>query len=416
MADVKTLLEYIKSKETYTEYAFYNNDIFNNNLTHYLQRRIQTDLSGASVSEALSRLNTTNILPKLVNKLSQVYNSTNIHSTLEVDVPQLSKVNVQKTLTLANKMLNLHNCVALEPFLTNRNEIFVRVLPAHEFLVYSDDPQNPNRVTHFIKVLSQTKKGSRYAIYTDTQYYELDHKGNISGVMDHEYGRIPFTYITKATTNLMPTPNVDVYEMTTLLPLMLTDANYALKFQAFSIIYALDADATEMKLAPNSVWFIKSEGETRPEIGSIKPSLSIDESIKNIEMQYSLWLDTKNLKTSALRGSNASQRQMSGIAKMIDDADIAADISEQRDIMESAHNDLFALLQAKFNLIELEDVKVSYSPISRIPETNTEKLDRVIKQLQAGLITRIDSIKILHGFDTDEEAMDYLSRIDNGNV
>lgn len=406
---IKELLTFIKSKSEYLDYSVRIDQIFNGNLSYYLKKRLREDLSPASYNEAVSRLNTVNILPKLINKLSQVGQSSIVNpvgSKSFEDAYHNLKLN--KTMQLANLNLNLFNCVAIEPIVNADLSITNRVLDATQFLVYSDDTTNPNRITHFIKIISMNQSSAHYAVYTDAEYVEFDHNGHVLVEMDNVYGRIPFTYTTRNTTKLMPSTQIDMYEMVTLLPLMLTDSNYALKFQAFSIIYALDADPADMKLSPNAIWFLRSDEEgKKPEIGSIKPSLAIDDTISSINIQYRLWLDTKNIKSNAI---GMGDKELSGIAKIIDDGDVSNDIDLQRELIEEAENSLLNLIRIKTNDIAY-DGKVTYSKISRLPETTTEKNQRIISQLDAGLITRVDAIRQIHNFETSEEAMAYIELI-----
>ena len=406
---ITELLTFIKSKAVYLDYNVRINNIYNGNLSFYLKQRLKEDLSPSSYNEAVSRLNTVNILPKLINKLSQVGQSSIVNPAGgKAFEEKYYETGLSETMQLANLMLNMFNCVAIEPIVNFDFSITNRVLNGSQFLVYSDDDVNPNKMTHFIKIINMTQATAHYAVYTDTEYVEFDHNGVVLNQMENPHGKIPFVYFTRNTTELMPSSQIDTFEMVTLLPLMLTDANYALKFQAFSIIYALDADPSEMKLAPNVVWFLKSDEEgKKPEIGSIKPSLAIDDTIASINMQYRLWLDTKNIKSNAI---GMGDKELSGIAKVIDDGDVSNDIDMQRKLIERAENDLIDLIYLKTGDSDYNG-KVAYSKISRLPETTTEKNQRIIAQLDAGLITRVDAIRQIHNFETSEEAMAYIELI-----
>jgi hypothetical protein len=413
--EIKMIQDFIRSKSSYISQAKKLYDIFAGDLTTQLKERLRLDfVSDTSYKEALSRLSVINICPKVVNKLSKVYSQTYCLVKNERNQEELDQLMFdlqwEETRIKINKLLNLHQCVAFEPIYHELTEsVFVRVLAAHQFLVYSNDSINPSRVTHFIKILD----AETFAIYTDQEYVEIDIDGKVIQALPNEYGRIPFVYVTRSL-DLMPKSFQDDIEMITLLPLLLTDANYALKYQAFSIIYTMNLEANNLELAPNTVWHLQSNGSEgdKPEIGHIKPTLSIDEVIKNITIQYALWLETKNLKSQNLTQNQSSVASISGVAKLIDDADANDDIEEQRKILNRAEEDFFELCGLKFNQPYLQETIVTFIPQSRMPELPSEKVDRIIKKYDAKLSTRIDAIKEANGFITDQEAIDYIAEID----
>ena len=364
---IEELQAYIASKVDYLQYAYRMYDIYNKNISPYLEKRIQENFkTETSRKEASSRLCTVNLLPKIVNKLSKAYVDVRIDntSTNQVEVDNvLEKIDFKEKRLLINKMLNLNNCCAVEPVFLGGDDLTLRVLPAHTFLVYSDDPLNPEKATHFIKIVSanysasSTYKQNSFAnksflnncefhIY-DNESYAVVRDNKLVSIAEHTYKEIPFVYIKKDTTELMPRSNKDDYEMVTLLPLLLTDNNFALKYKAFSIFYTVNCESTDMELSPNAIWSFQATGSEsdKIEVGNLVPSLNTDEAIKNITTQYALWLETKNLKSPVFQETGTSNQSLSGIAKIIDEADVSADVSQQRDILSAAENKIFKLIE-----------------------------------------------------------------------
>ena len=353
---IEEIQKFIQTKSDYLFYAYRMYDIYNKNITPYLHERIKQNFrTETSASEAVSRLSTVNLLPKIVNKLSKAYSDVSIKNVSsnqkELDF-LLENIDLKEKRTFINKMLNLHNCVSLKPFF-KENFFFFRVLPAHTFLVYSDDELAPETPTHFIKIINANYKNkalmfkdSVIHIYDSDSYAII--KNNVVELIDeHPYKTLPFTYITKEFSELLPSSGQDDYEMVTLLPLLLTDNNFALKYKAFSIYYTLNCESGDMELAPNSIWNFKSSGyeNDKPEIGVLTPTLNSEESIKNINNQYSLWLETKNLKSPVFSTSNSQSQELSGIAKIIDEADVASDVQAQRKILSSGETELLYLIE-----------------------------------------------------------------------
>jgi len=412
-ATIEKLLEFIDSKKAYLDYAYKMYDIFNKNLSPYVYDRLITNFkSEQSRHEASTRLAPINILPKLVNKLSKVYNTAEVEVSADNErsletVESFFKKDYREK---ANLLLNLHSCCALEPVFSGE-EGFVRVLPAQDFLVYSDDPVNPSRVTHFIKIISTDRKKSDciYHIYTADYWIEIDGEGTVIQEMENSYGEIPFVYLSRDSMELLPRNGRDDYEMVTLLPLLLTDMNFALKYKAYSILYVLNAEAPSLNLAPNAVWSFKSEGYEgdKVEINQITPTLAVDEVLKNITTQYSMWLETKNLKSPSFFGGSHSTQGLSGVAKIIDEADVTDDIAKQRSIMKEAEEKLYPLLSKtlllnKGTITDLSKVEVNFVSKELVPETPKDKVERVIAKVSNKLVSWDDAISEINSIKNKE--------------
>lgn len=404
--EIKIILDYIDSKAAFTENAKKMTEIYSGNILPFLVSRLRSDFkSDTSFNEAKSRLSPINIFPKIVNKLSKVYSNSvclvkNDNRQEEIDL-FLWNLQMDSARIKINKMLNITGCCAFEPIFKDDGTSIIRVLGGHQFLVYSNDEIDSNQVTHFIKFID-----SGYAIYSKEEYLEVDFEGTVLSVLPNPYGRIPFVYVSRSL-DLMPRPANDDFEMITLLPLLLSDANFALKYQAFSIIYTMNLNTDDCELAPNTIWNLQSSSQgDKPEIGHIKPSLSIDEVIKNIATQYSLWLETKNLKNSNNQATLSAQ-SISGVSKLIDEADIDDDLQDQRMLLTRAEEDFFELCALKSGQDWIAESYCIMQAKSKVPELESDKIDRVIKKLSNNLITKVDAIKEISGMN-QEEAQIYV--------
>jgi len=440
--EIQTILRYVESKIEYLDYAYKLYDIFNQNLTPYLKTRIRQNFKGkASKEEAVSRLSTINLLPKIINKLSKVYSGVEI--TYSADGQQdieaaVKDFKLRKTQNLTNKMLNLGKCCALEPVFPEdlSKDPFVRVLPSHTFLVYSDDPLNPDEPTHFIKfveapfeenpeqqVSMNNEVNARVFLQNSTIYiYSMDFfveikKGQIGEIQENPYGVLPFVYLKRDTTELMPRSNQDDFEMVTLLPLLLTDSNFALKYKAFSIMYTVNLEAKNMELSPNAIWNFNSTGSDidKVQIGELKPSLAVDEVLKNLTTQYALWLETKNLKSPTFQGGAMSTQSLSGIAKMIDESDVTDDVATQRDILAEGEEELFHLVENMAPIhrraYSFGEVTVSFTPSNEMPEIPKERQERILELYDKGFSSKVRTLQDLHNLETKEVAENLYSEI-----
>jgi hypothetical protein len=175
--------------------------------------------------------------------------------------------------------------------------------------------------------------------------------------------------------------------MVTLLPLMFSDLNYAVKYKCFSVLYTIDLDTPSGAIQPNSILQFNNSSKIPGEKGlldSISPTVAVDEMLQSIYAQYSLWLESRGIKMQSMARSAGTADNQSGIAKAIDQGEVTEDVVYQRGIFANLEHHLFALL-AKFQG-QAYDVSTTFTEVSIMPETNTEKTDRIIKKLESNLI------------------------------
>jgi hypothetical protein len=280
----------------------------------------------------------------------------------------------------SNRQLNLNKYTAWEIYISENETPTpkLRVLPANQFLVYSDNMEDPTQETVFIKILGVWHKdtglineadGSAiikeviiYKLYDKDQIIVIDSEGEIrrefmegneEGI--NPYGLIPFVYIRNAKYSLLPKEDTSDIPMTILVPILLTDLNYATQFMSHSIIYAIDADISNLSGNPDSVWHIKSDetdiedGNKKASIGTIKPEVDIDKVLQLIQTELALWLDSKDLKAQGV-GTLEASNLASGISKMIDEADTTQAIKSQIEIYREAESELWAKLGVMHNI------------------------------------------------------------------
>ena len=360
----------------------------------FLEEELRKSLSASGAEEALSRACPVNLLPKVVNKLSTVYEEAPQREGADEIVAALD---LDSVMGLANKYLNIHRIVAIEPVWNDDTTVnFLRVLPAHKFLIMDDGTVDEN-ISAFVKILAP----DRFQVYTAEEYLIVDKDGAVIERAANPHGIIPVVVITRDVVSAMPTEDKDTKKMVMLMPLLLSDLNYAMKFQCFSIIYSIDVDTSAMVIAPNAVWPLNSvdtgvDEKKNPMVGTIKPEVDADKLLNVLFTQYRLWLESRSIKVGAIN----SNENLSGIAKAIDMADTVADIKYQQKLFKRAERDLSVVLTA------VSGKQVSLVPIfpKRVlmQETPKEVVERVVLELDNGLTTREQGIRTVHP-DYDEE-------------
>jgi hypothetical protein len=408
--NVKESLDFIKAHEEYLRVAEDLFNIYNRRISPYIKKRIDIDFQGTSTrTEAKTRISAINVLPKIVNKLSNVY-KTQVIRTPDNGVGEenitriMTAWKMDQALANANKMLNLFRCVALEPIMQTNS---IRVLPAHRFLVMGDGTID-NVMTQFIKIIGTKSLGSvssvtEYEAYTTEEFVRFDSNGTVTQQIPNEFGVIPVIYATRDCVTLMPDVDDDTINMVTLLPLLLTDLNFAMKYQCFSIIYTMNLEAKNLTVAPNAMWNFKSDGADgdKGELGMLNPTVRAADMLDTIKAQYSIWLEERGIKISALE--KASMDNLSGIAKAIDQADVTEDLKYQRGIFKDIERELFSTIGklATPNIDLL--VSTSFHEETLVEETATEKVDRIIKKLDAQLMSWERALKEANSHMTDAD-------------
>jgi len=299
---IERILEFVHANKKRIKEA---KDLFTINegqLLPFVEEAMNEELSATAFKRARNRIAPINIYPKVINKLSTLYIEP--PSRVAVDDPQdeivtdtdtnqtildyySKEFSIDPNMINAQKQFNVNRYDALEPFLDLADPLNprpkLRVLPAHQFLVWSDDPVDPTKVTVFIKILGHFKKMDSmlhegqeipmqkevtvFMLYDNDQIIAIDSDGEPrpefmpkdaegNSIIENPFGTIPFTYISNSNFSLLPLPNTDDKPMTILAPIIATDLNYAHQYLSHSIIYSIDGEIENLSANPDSIWQI----------------------------------------------------------------------------------------------------------------------------------------------------------------
>lgn len=343
----------------------FNADIFKileGNLRELLEERMMEDLGKSSFAQARTRMAPINIFKKIVAKQTSIYNQPVIRTVEGGNDNDISLLRwYEKVLNLNVKMgrnnflYNAYLYSLLQITLTDVNpqtkagKPFVRSVPNHQFLIMSvseSDPTSPDIVILCMdRILNdEGKEDDCYYVFTNYQFLIMNGEGRIHTreMQRHEadggnpYGTTPYVYNNWSEHLSMPMIQPDNREMSILIPLLLTDLNYAVKFQAFSTFVATDTDDTKIELSPNAVVFLKSDGSgNKPSFEAIKPSIDIQQTLGLASSEMSLWLSSKGVRPGAV-GSLGADEFASGVSKMIEESDTYESVKEQIGVYEQA--------------------------------------------------------------------------------
>jgi hypothetical protein len=381
--DAKMLADMYKD---HVNYLGTNNQLFNifeGDLLTYMLADLRADLSEQSYAQMKTRISPINVLKRLIDKLSKIYAKSpkrNVIGGVDKDIELVTfysdSMALNTYMSMANEFFNLFKTVAIEPFL-DQGKPKLRVLPSDRFFVYSNDIVNPMRPTHFVKIMGKTydrKKGKDVTIlylYTDEEFLIIDDEGEVQSdamvradIADgvNPYGAIPIVYVNRSRHDLIPKQDTDTLAMTKLLPILISDLNFAIKFQAFSILYGIDLNEENLKMSPNSFWRLKTDPtnpNSKPQIGSIKPDVDIQQVLSFISAQLAFWLNSRNVRpgTVSITGGGGvnTENFASGISKAIDEMDTSEDRQKQVPYFVEAESAIWDLIINKLHPVWMRD-------------------------------------------------------------
>lgn len=428
-------------------------DVYEGNLLPHVEAELRIQLSARAFQSCERRIPPINIEKKYIDKLSTIYSEPprRIVSGSEADKEMwdwyLENFKIDVEMQVSNEYFNMHRGTALEPYLDNNFLPRLRALPRDRFFVYSKDMANPLNPTHFVKVMGKydVKKYSALDkgyvgkelqilyVYTDEEFLIIDEEGDpvdelmaASGADGiNPFGKIPFVYLNRSKTKINPPADCDLYQMTKLIPVMLTDVNYALMFQSFAIWYTIDVDDSQLQMNPNTVVSLKSDpkSDKKPEIGSIKPDLDSDKYYAAIQEQLALWLQTRGVRAGSV-GQLQAENATSGLSKMVDEMDTTQERRKTTPFFSQAEQDLFNLVSKNMHPIWARNPSYLQKALFTkeatcsvefkeqiVLKSRTELLDETTKELKEGLVSRETAMRRINPDLSEEEIEDEMERI-----
>lgn len=424
-------------------------DIYDGNLSKHLDQWIEGQLSSTEAAKyAKLRKSPINILRKVVDKLSSIYQQNPSRSVLngrpmdsEILFEYEKSFKINQKMNLSNEFFNMCRSTLIQPYI-HQGVARLRPIPNNKFLVYSNDQIDPTYPTHVMVCTGVDGNASVsktiWNVWSNEEFFIMDSDGVLRekemrslGFEDttNTIGRIPFVYVNRSSTSLIPPPDVDMFVMTMLIPGLLTDLNYASMFSMFSIIYGIDIDNSQLQMAPSSFWFLNSDPDTdkKPQLGTIKPEASVTETLELIKSQMAFWLQTKNIRPGTV-GDTQGSSFASAISKMVDEADTTDERKKQEEFFHDAEEDLWDLITKylhpywvangsikKMPLFSPSvEIDVSFNEV--IPLINRGDIVRNLQaEVDAGFISRKRAIKKLNEGFTDQDVEDLIQEIDQEN-
>ncbi len=418
-------------------------DIFEGNLLQYVEEDLARQLSPQSYEQCRHRIPPINLLTKVIDKMSTIFeptpvrriaNGTGTESDEALLQWYLERLPLNEAMTSALELYNLCKAELLQPFV-HQGKPSVRAIPNDRFFVLGCDPVDPKRVTHIVTFDARGEGSVRFTAYTDEEFLIFNEKEEPDGeamlALENPEGRnpyevLPFVYRANARFSVTPKQDSDVLRMVKLIPLLLSDLNYAVMFQAFSIFYGINVDDENVRVGPNVFWRFKQDKntESKPEVGTIKPQVDIAEVMSLVQSELALWLNTRGIRPGAI-GKLEADQFASGISKLIDEMDTFEIRAKLVNVFTAIEAEFWDILMHKLHpiwaargLVEQRALftagaKVETVFAKQLPMTSRGQVVTDQKaEVDAGFTTRKRAIKTLNPSMSDDEVDALIAEIE----
>lgn len=445
------LIDYAESRKDYLATNATLLDIYEGDLLRYIEMDLKDQLQGMSLEMARHRIAPINVLQRIVNKLSKIYSKSPSRAVGEGSDQDAGLLKFYEQATSWNKkwahgnrFYNIFKCCLMQPYITADARPGIRAVQNDRFLVWSDDEIDPTRPTGVLLIDGHSMDGddmvTNYVAWTADEMLIFNSKQKVDTARmvamnnpegRNPYGALPFVYVNRSENLLMPKLDSDTLKMTKLIPVLMSDLNFAAMFQCFSIIYGINLDESGLTMSPNAFWRFKSDPkrpELKPEVGVIKPQVDIQQMLGLIQSELGFWLNTRGIRPGAV-GELTADNFASALSKMVDEMDTFEEREAQVDVFQAAEVQAWDLQLKKIHPIWAKGTKLAQK--HQFTQTATVQLKfpeqvpmrrrgEVVSDLraeeEAGYTTRRRALKVLNPMMSDTEIEDLEKEIADAGV
>lgn len=420
------------------------NDLYEGAITRHVEYRIKEEIKDPKERREISaRILEIELVKRIVDKLSRAYYDNPIRRLVNGN-PQdqelfdwyLSKINFNELGTRFDKNNNNFKEFLIKPYFHLATMLpRIKLCDPFNYIVVNTDKQDssiPNIIVEYYGKNEQ--KEDLLICQSDDELWiqningdlasdEMNAIDNIDGY--NIYGKLSYVYGRKACSSVMPYPDDSMINISTLIPILCGDINYAIKYMSYAMIWGRNIKEELIKRGPSAFLNLLAADENspvQPEIGVIKPDIDIKEVYESILMQLQLWLNSRGISASVINSQAGSIS--SGISKMIDEADVSAIITGNQEAYKKAEYELFQFIMFHGHEVwKLQNPTMpqgSFSPDCYVeitfPKVETlkprsEVLNEAILELKESLISRKRAIKRINPTMSDQEIDELIVEI-----
>lgn len=419
--------------------------ILEGDLLPIVEDHIKREFSDTTFEQIRHRISPINFLNRIVDKLSKIYcqrparvvadGNENDQALLDWYV---NCTRVDTVMHQANIYYNSFNATLVNLYVAN-GKPKLRTVPNDRFWAEGCDPLDPTVPTKFIlengcREAADGRVVDTFRVYTAEEEYVIDSDGKAYTLPDNPEGINPFgtldglfLYVNKSFTKVVPSVDSDTLRMTCLIAILLSDLNYAIKFQAFSILYTKNAEVEGITLAPNALVHLKSDkgSDKDPELGQIKPQVDIPQVLEHVKTMLTMWLNSKNIRPGSVSDISADNAA-SGFSKVVDEMDTSEERKKQAEVFSYAESEFWHNVMhvihpelVRQGLLNRSDL---FTPNATVDVSFHEQLPTMRRgqmvadlssEVQAGFVSVETAIRKLNPEWSDERIEEELARIES---
>lgn len=439
---LKRITKHIKENLSFIDHNKIVFEISEGDLVKYVSQELAKQLSGDSSKLAIMRVSPINVMNKINQKLSKLYNNGVTRETeneINQELISLYAERADEAFMAANENFNLYKNSVVEIYEDNiEKRLEFRSMPSNLYLPYSDNPIDPLIPTALIKFMGYDEEieKDKYWIYTKDEFISISLDGEFvkKDMLENEginpFGVLPFTYILKSRYLLIPIADNDYLRLTLLIPVLLTDMNFSSMFLSMPILYGIDIDAQNLKLSPNQLWSVKSDDINKtPTVGVLKAEPNLESMMNSAIAQLSMWLETRNIKPGTI-GKVQADNFSSGVSKLISEMDTIEDRKMQAQFFRKAEIDFWRRLgvihnkladtgriETRQKFVDPENMVVTVEyPEEKVIESRDAQVEREKKEFEAGFTSKRRAIKKLNPKMSEEEVDELIKEIQEETI
>lgn len=273
--------------------------------------------------------------------------------------------------------------------------------------------------------------------WSDSYHFVTDQTGMIirertSEEMENPIGVLPFTMISEDQDGqFWAEGGEDLIEGSVLINTIITDMFFISKLQGYGQVVVSGKNLpAHMEVGPNNALILEYDPENedpKPEFQIVSSNPPIDQWLRSIEQYIALLLTTNNLSTSTIKMSLDGQSFPSGIAMLIDQAEVSAEMQDNREQYMDYERRNWVIITRWINFLNegnygsqklaeigtldpMEPINVKFNEM-KATVSEAEKLDNLKKRKDLGINEMVDLIMLDNPDMSHDDAIEKLARI-----
>lgn len=415
-------------------------ELYEGAIRKHAMKRINKEFTDPKNQSELShRILEVDLVKRIVNKLSKAYSKSPNRKIIGMESDQelydwyVETMDLNNAMKRADKAFNNYKEFLIYPYFSERLQLpSLKIIDPFKYIAVSEDKDDDSVATTYAVLAGVLPNGKEKLYCADNERFwvqdsdgeiltdELDKLGNSDGV--NIYGKVPYIYGKNSTASVMPYPDESMEGIATLIPLLCADINFSVKYMAFSIVYGINMKAETFNRSPAAFISLVKEDindETKPELGQLKPEIDIAQVFDSIMNQLDLWLNMRGITGSIVKSKDIS----SGISKMIDEADVTDQISNNQVEYIKAEKQIFEFIKVAHDIWKEQNIEIPRGSFSADCElliefersepirSRSDIVKEVAEEKAAGLTSTKRAVKRINPNLPDEEIDEILEEI-----